>query len=530
MDAAQIWKEYQKGREYLSGINLFNKTEQCFNFVNGDQWNGLKYGAGERPPQLNILEPIMKNAVSLVGQNVMDIQYTSMNYGRQRKMLLGVCELLTDEAKKLWERLKMDTVGWNVLQDAFIAGDAFLYFYDDINAEDGRILCEPLISTNVMLADEQQPDIQKQKYVLIVQRKTVDEAKEMAREYGLPEDEISNIVADNDTELQVNGKTEVDKNSKLLVIAKLWKQDGVVHIARATRTVLIQPDTVINGMTRYPVAKFSWKVRKGLARGDGDIWDKIPNQISINKALFRLEQAIKASAYPVKAYREKALTPEQVKKLNQPGRAIAVSGNPMESLNNLLTYIQPANISPQAASYWQELIKLTRELAGAGDNLENVNPEQASGEAIRKALEAKEINVNNQVAAYRQFIEDIAWIWFEMTVAYNPNGLTIHFDQPDEYGQYSMVIPVWMLQGLDVDIKVDAIPSSHTHKAIKDSQLKDLLNAGMITFEEYVDSLGDDSTMPVEMLRKIIQARREAMAAMPPVINPEVVNNEMQNM
>ena len=52
---------------------------------------------------------------------------------------------------------------------------------------------------------------------------------------------------------------------------------------RSTKTVVYQPETRIEGMTLYPIAGYSWKPKKGSARGEGDVWDKIPNQISINK-------------------------------------------------------------------------------------------------------------------------------------------------------------------------------------------------------------------------------------------------------
>jgi hypothetical protein len=146
-------------------------------------------------------------------------------------------------------------------------------------------------------------------------------------------------------------------------------------------------------------------------------------------------------------------------------------------------------------------------LSGAGDNLENVNPEQASGASIQAALDAKLLNVNMQVAAYRQFVEDIAWIWYEMFAAYNPNGLDVVIET--EQGEMVQTIPQVDLLALKVDIKVDALPSTATHSAIKDAQLRSLLESGIISFEEYVSALADDSTMPVEAFKKIVEGRQQ---------------------
>lgn len=507
INVTDIWRDYQRGREYLNSVNLFDKVETCFNFVNGDQWKGLKYGS-ERPPQLNILLPMMKASTALVGQNVMNIEYISQNYNTNRDRLLKVTEELNAHAKKTWERLKMDKLNWEILQDAYIAGNSAYWFYDDANAPDGRIMVEQLDTTNIMLGDEQQPDIQKQPYILVVQRKQLEDVKNIARSFAVDEHDINSIVADSDTEMQINGDNEVKNNQKITVIAKLWKQDGNVHIMRATKTVVIQPETAIAGITRYPIAMYTWKPRKGLARGDGDVWDKIPNQISINKSLFRMEQAVKGTSYPIKVVQQDAMADEkQLSKLNQPGATIALKGMGQVPISNIISYLQPANISPYAKTYWQDLITLTRDLSGSGDNLENVNPEQASGAAIQAVLDAKMLNVNMQVAAYRQFVEDIAWIWYEMFVAYNPNGLPVVVKT--EMGEKVDYIPQLELKALQVDIKVDALPSTATHAAIKDSQLKSLLDGGIISFEEYVSALADDSTMPVEAFRKIVQERQK---------------------
>ena len=113
LDVTDIWKDYTRGRDYLASINLFDKVETCFNMVNGDQWQGLKYGK-ERPPQLNILLPIMKASTALVGQNVMSIEYISRNYGENRNKLLQATKQLNAHARKTWERLKMDKLNWEI--------------------------------------------------------------------------------------------------------------------------------------------------------------------------------------------------------------------------------------------------------------------------------------------------------------------------------------------------------------------------------------------------------------------------------
>ena len=448
----QIWNEYQQGLDYLNSINLFSRVEDCHNFTCGDQWRGLRAG-NERPSQLNILQPIMKSSTALVGQNSMSVHFTSMNFGEDRETLLKVCDKLNEHASRTWERLKIDRMIWDVLQDAFIAGDSFLYFFQ----KDEKMEAEQLDATNVMFADEQNPNIQEQPYILIIQRRYVSDVLKEAKENGIPRGQMDLIVPDSLTDLQVNGQVEVQNNTKTTSIMKMWKEEGQVFVERSVKNLVYQKKTLISGMTLYPIAKYSWKVNKGSARGLGDIWDKIPNQIAINKSLYRFESAVKASAYPHKVYNSSALSAEDVKKLNYPDSNIAVSDFSGQGVEKLVSYLQPASISPYARNFWQDMITITRDLSGAGDNLENVNPEQASGAAINAAREAKALNVNMQVNAFKQFVEDMALIWYDLWVTYSNRGLDVI--TADKQGkERKETISQDTLRELKIDVRIDVSP------------------------------------------------------------------------
>lgn len=500
MTGEQIWREYHKGLEYLTGQGFYRRVESCHDFVNGDQWKGLRY-SGERPPRLNILFPMMKSSTSMVGQNALKIEYTSLDYGPGRGRTEEICSLLTQNAARLWEQMKMDRVMWEVLQDAYIAGDSFLYFYDDPGSPRGKIICEKLDTVNIMLGDESEPDIQKQPYILIVQRVSLRAARHMAEARG--QRDTDRIVPDAPDGLDPAAEKRGEKSDKLTLVARLWKEKGKVWVMKVSRTGVIQPRTRAGGMKLYPIAKYSWKPRKGLARGDGDVWDKIPNQISINKSLYRLEQAVRSSAYPIKVYRQNAISPSSVAKLGNPGRSIALGGSPDMPIANVVSYLSPGAISPYANSYWRDLITLTRDLSGTGDNLENINPEMASGVAIQAIMDAKTLNVNMQLASYRQFAEDIAAIWLEMFRVYNPGGLAV------PAGEGTKLVSPREIENPDLYIRIDASPTGATYRAAKDSRLRDLLEKGIITFREYVRALPKDSSMPVDTLRRIVRNRRE---------------------
>lgn len=494
------WLDYERGLRYLESRSYYRRCQQTHKFTSGNQWDGL----AEKPPVFNILRPILKSATALVGQNNMTINYTSENYNpKVRGKLLKVCEMLGNFASVTWERLKLDAIQWQVLQDAYITGDAFLYFYWD-----KRILLDTLDSANVMLGDEQNPEIQSQPYVLIIQRKYVRDVLSQAVQNGVGKELLAQISADDDLDVSIAAdKTEVENNLKCLSITKLWRgEDGFIHYSQSTKAVEYTPEQVITGLTLYPIAKYTWNLEKGQARGLGDIWSIIPNQLSINKNAFRFDKAVQESAYPHIVYDENAVSDEVVSDLTKPGSRIAVADMNGSGVGSLVSYLQPGAISPFAKDVWQDLIILTREMSGAGDNLENVNPEHASGAAINAARDAKTLNVNMQVSAFRQFVEDIAKIWFNMWVAYNPDELSVVVRENGNEDKQK--ISAQELGELMIEVRIDISPSNPYSKLARELSLKELLSFGALTFEEYVSALDDTSNVPKDKLLEIIAARK----------------------
>ena len=68
----------------------------------------------------------------------------------------------------------------------------------------------------------------------------------------------------------------------------------------------------------------------------------------------------------------------------------------------------------------------SRELEGASESATGqVDPTKTSGEAIKAARDQSAMNLNEQSAAYKQFVEDLAMIWYKLWVAYSVQGLKL---------------------------------------------------------------------------------------------------------
>ena len=499
LTAHRIWQWYERGVERHRMAGLYEKTEQAHRFFAGDQWAGVESG-GELLPKYNFIQSIVEYKVAGVASNTLTITYTPLESGGpQQPQAALLCQKLTAYAGRQWERLKMDKLCWNVVKDACIAGDSYLYFYD------GDCRAQPVDTCNVHLADEQVPDLQQQEYILIAGRQTVGALRREARRYGLPEGEVQKIVPD-DPEWEREEESETEEGAqKCTALLLFWRdEDGTVCCARSTRDVIYRPTVRLcggngRGLRRYPIASMSWLRQRGSSRGAGLVHGLIPNQIETNKMLARRLINAKVSAFSRMVYNaDKVLNKEAIE---QVGAAIQVRDMQASRVSDIVTYLGAAPMSPDARQLSEELVSQTRELAGAGNAaLGQVNPEQASGAAIIAARDQAALPLNEQIADFRQFIEDVAAIWFELWAVYAPVPLGL---------------PPWQISAeelgkLRVEIRIDVAPNSPLSHYAQEQALEKLFDRGAISFEEYVEALDENATAPKSKLEQIVKRRKIA--------------------
>lgn len=492
----QIWKEYQEGCALLTRDGFYDRSEECHSFYAGDQWRYLQTD-GERLPVYNMIEPIVKYKTAVVAQNNLTVNYSfdTSDHPALSTIAHQAAQLLNRNARLLWEQNQMDQKCWEVVEDGCVTGASYLYFY----MSKGRVQAEVLDGVNLIFGDEQEQDIDEQPYILIVQRRSVRQVQEEARANGIDEQEIAQIYPDSDLLCQSGmdrlRENSLEENRKCISILKFYKKDGNVCFTQSTKNCVYHPETVLTGLSRYPIAPFIWARRKGSCRGRGAVEGLIANQIAVNKNLARMDIAIRRFAFPKLVYNAPRI--QNVEDIEKIGASIAVD-DPNVRIGDLISYVQPAGINTLAYNFMGNMISTTRELCGAGDAVTGqINPEQASGAAIVAVREAATLNLNFAVAQLSRFVEDVALIWYDLLRAYHPTGLTVE----------SELIPGKLLQVLEPRVRIDLSPANPFSKFAQEQTLQNLLNAGYISFAEYVEALDDDSNAPKEKLRSIMAAR-----------------------
>lgn len=506
-----VWEEYERGVQYNYQQQLYEKSKRNYNFYHGNQWEGAKL-SGIQPITLNIIKSIVKYKVGVVKTNAYQIYFNSDTYDTQeeRSKLEDLCRMLNNYANRLWEKNKVNKIVRNCVNDACIDNEGIIYFYSD--PESDNILCEQVDRTNIYYGNENDDDIQNQPYIIISFRRTVEETKREAEANKIDKSEIDLIVADQDIEEQSGrDKRTTEITPMCLVLLKLYKKDGKIWAKKCTKLATVMKDVCLD-IDLYPVAHILWERVKGSARGQGEVEYLIPNQIEINKTATRRALAVKLVAFPKLVANTKYIA--NTKALSKVGTVIEVNELNADDVNKVVNYLKPTAISTDAYNLQKELEEDTQNLAGAGDTVTgNVDPTQASGKAILAVQQASQQPINEQVEYYKDFIEDIARIWYAMLKANSVDGITL-VDEKKNYETNTTEEEIYKmsykeLNKYDFNIKIDVTPKSPFDKYAMEMSLENLLSARQINFEEYVNALPEDSTMPKSKLKDILKDREE---------------------
>ena len=514
-----VWGLYEKGRNFHRLMGIYTDTDRNYRMYNGDQWGGAKLD-GVEPVQKNFIRPIVRYKLGVIHDNLYAIHYSSQNNENREFQMEAekYCGMLNRYASRVWEKDKMDKKGRTVTKDAAINDEGIMYVNFD---EETMLPVNEVIDKNdVYYGNENDEDIQNQPYILIRKRMPVANAEEFAMAYGVSEEEMPYIrVGDSDRSDQSGEYAKEEVDDQVTIVYKLYKKHGTVHFSIATRWVDIVEDQD-TGIKMYPVAHFIWEEKKGSSRGEGEVRFLIPNQIEVNRTEMRRVLTVKDQAYPMKVADVSKIS--NINELDTVGGVIYTNGQPVDDVKKILGTLQPAQMSPDVKQLQDDLITVTRELAGAGDIATGqVNPEDASGRAILAVQQASQSPMTEQKEGYKAFIEDIAHIWLEYLIVYAKDGIDMEEEvtDPTTGEKYYQVvnIPQTVFEQLQATVKVDVTPKTPYDRFAQEQTIENLLLNGFLTAQRvaelrvYAELLDDDSVAPKMKILEAVEKIEESM-------------------
>ena len=383
----QLNSWYKDAIAYQASIGLHTTIPECVKFYEGDQWPAATESTKYFPrPVVNIIEMNCNNKKSQVLSSPVKLVYKSENTD-------AAVEKFNRFAEYEQARLKQEELDNKAVLDGEIKGSYCYYYYWDKDVVgldglvEGDIAVQLIDPVNVLFANPNEKDEQKQDWIMLISREDVEKIKNSADE-GIDTSKI-----DSDDNQSIYNEEESDTEKYVTVMTRFFRYNGEVYFERATSQVIFneaRPFTpsvehykeVINGQkpkktkvqeaenkylrnnkkaTLYPIVFSQWKQRDKSIYGRGEVETIIPNQKAINWTLgLQILMAQNEGMSPVIVSPD-ALRGQKI--TNKPGQVItdySKSGNGVKFPNI-------PGMSQASVSLVEKIADLTRVATGSSE-------------------------------------------------------------------------------------------------------------------------------------------------------------------
>ncbi len=568
---ALIFEQYKRGVDYKAGLGergLYQQSRINERFYMGNQWHGARCGDQKPLVRYNIIKRIGDYKMAMAAGSSLAVNFSAEGVPnttemkervRERKELYRlrnndqtveepaakvsdaeeinlVMEALSDYHKVTAERVKFDDLKSKALRRAFTSGTGILYTWWDpliktgLYADEGRtspitgdIRCEVLDVENVYFGDPSLDDVQEQPWIIIAQRRRVEELKREAKRNHRPSEEVEAIRSDRDREYMAGeDDAEPEDACKATVLTKFYKKWDDAGESYTIRAVRVVQGATVRGewdtrLRLYPIAKMSWETATNCVYGVSEITYLIPNQIAINRAITASANAVMLKGMPIMVVNEDVVSAPVT---NDPGQIIPVSG--AEDLSACIHYVAPQNFTPQFDNLINSMIANTLTQAGANDAaLGDMRPDNTS--AIIAVREAATMPMQLMQNRFYSFVEDVARIWAEFWVTmYGTRSLKIEDDKGDWYIPFDGN----KFKNTIINARVDVGPASLWSEIQAQQTLDNLFAAQLLDPLQYLErlpkgSVPDQTGLVRELKDRKAAAEQPAAPTNPPAPAPE---------
>lgn len=506
-DYTQEWREYQSGLDYNQKLELYAKTDLNWRFYNGKQWVGIVTN-GLSKWVFNFCRSAINYFIAFIVSQKVKLQYSAENipdepdpnssdYERENKVK-SLVELLSDMADMKWEKDKMDSLIKDLLLDGANSGDMALHVYWDASIETGQdekgdFKTELVDGGNVMFGNPNNKNVERQPYILIINREVVSDLKKEARANGIPEDEVNSITSDEENNYQAGdrGKIELDnpgENGKALTLIKYWKKNGTVYWNKSTKYCAICKEKDL-GISLYPIVWANWESIKNSYHGMSATEQIIDNQISVNHMFAMVSYWMRMAAFG-----KTIIDSERIENWSNSLGTVVKASSSGGPISDLVYQMQAGNFNEAILRVIDMAIKYTKDFIGANDTLMGqVDPEQASGVAIVSTAKQASMPLINVTMNRDQLVEDLGLIWGEFFLKkYNSRKVSIKQKGKVMVTQYNAEAAKDIL----LRCKVDVGPSTYWSEIAGIQALDKLLSEGHITKLQYFERVSKMNLIP----------------------------------
>jgi len=393
-ETTNVWEMWEQVKEYQARMKLRENIPKYVDFYEGRQWPEVTERTKSLPrPVVNVIKMICRNKESAVLSNVVKLIYKSEREQVDAKKFTNFADYIQKE-------MKQEEYDAKAVHDGVVKGSYFYHYYWDADAKgkvgtvQGGVRVELINVLNIGFANPNEPDEQKQKWVIIATREEVSSIKAKADSDA----DLSAIQPDENSE--DSSVIEQDESGLVTVLTRYFRKDGEVYCERATKIAVINKpfpispdiqsarkqlnieDAPNNSLpddgevkalprgraTLYPIVVGNYEPRENSIYGLGEVEGLIPNQKAINFNIAMQLLAIQNTAWGKYEVTPDALKGQEI--TNEPGQTItnySKTGTPIRTING-------PGISAAPLQLINTLTELTRVVTGS--------TEVMTGEAI----------------------------------------------------------------------------------------------------------------------------------------------------
>ncbi len=424
----QLNSWYNNGLAYQSMLGLHTTIPMCVRFYEGDQWPSVTKKTKYFPrPVVNIIELNCNNKKAQVLSSPVKIVY------RCPKKDVAV-DKFNRFAEYELKRIRQNEISNKAIIDGMVKGSYCMYYYWDDSVVgvdglvEGDIAAQVIDPINVLFANPNEKNIQKQDWVMIVSRESIDRLERIA------DSDIDTAKICEDNSDSIYNESESDTEKYATVLTRFFRINGEVYFERATKEVIfnkarpLTPNVekfkqLINGeneniekrqynkflrqpkATLYPIVFKSWKDRDKSIYGRGEVEAIIPNQKAINWTLgLQVLMAQNEGMSPVVAL-PNALRGQTV--TNEPGQVLIDYSNTGKGIQ----FLNKQGMTQASISLTDKIADLTRVSIGSSEVMNGeVISAGMSGAAIAQLQSQALKPVQDLQKAYFRAMEDVGEI------------------------------------------------------------------------------------------------------------------------
>ena len=536
-----VWKDYENGIAYLGNSGLRKKLPQFVKFYEGEQWpSPTKLTRNMPRPVINIIKMICRSKKAAILSSPVRIVYEAEDQSVDTEKFNRFSDYIQKEIGQ--DRLDSDAIS-----DAVKKGCYFYHYYWDSEArgkdgiKSGALRCEIIDALDILFADPTELDEQKQKWIIIVSRESVDSVRAKA-DKGVDKELIKSDTADD-----TYGTVEQEGSELCTVLTRYFRRGGEVYCEKAVKGAIINkafsiapdieaakrslgiegdadapnnslPDNhevnLIKDSVKahlYPIVVGNYEKREKSIYGLSEVEGLIPNQKAINfnvaMTLYNNQQLAwgKYIALP-NALGSQTIT-------NEPGQVLidySKTGSGIKKMSEQVMQSQPMAIV-------DSILQMTRNVSGASEVMtgEAIGANM-SGAAIAQLQSQAQMPIEDLRRTFWQVKEKQGRVLAQFFKLYYQGK---EFSYKDGEGEnatmQSDVFNGEEYASAELDVVVETTKGTLSSSAGDINLLDVLFKAGAIDARGYVQAFPSDSiSNKSELLRAIDMAEQSAMAVM----------------